>query len=229
MFVGIPSPVSDLEFLMRPRMEVQQRSHQAVVSPLLDVSKNVIAQGFSRWKDLVDIPPSINMGLSSARPRTMIQILGVPGALSRNCSPVTNPKVKALLVTQDLGPGAFKVTGLKPAVAALQRIFAKVKQEKPDLYQQIGTAGMLCCRRIRGGSNFSNHSWGTAIDLKISSELDAVGDGKTQRGLVELASYFHQEGFFWGAGFKGRGREDSMHFEVSEQLIKRWHAQGLLN
>jgi hypothetical protein len=157
----------------------------------------------------------------------MIEILGEPGNLTENCSPVTNQKVKKLLVTDKVG--LFTVTGLKPAVEALKRIFTKVKEEKPELFKQLGTAGMLCCRKVRNGSGFSNHSWGTAIDLKISSELDKVGDGKTQLGLLELYPYFHEEGFFWGAGFSNRAREDSMHFEVSNELIKKWKDQGILD
>lgn len=178
------------------------------------------------YSQLVDIPDNINIGLSSATATNMIDILGRPCKLTGDCSPVTNPQVQALLVTEDVGP--FKVTGLKPAIEVIKRIFAKVKQEKPDLYKQLGTAGMLCCRKVRGGTNFSNHSWGTAIDIKISSELDSVGDGKAQQGLVELAPYFQEESFFWGAGFSNRAREDSMHFEASTELIDKWKREGRL-
>lgn len=179
------------------------------------------------YSQLADIPSNINIGLSSARASNMIAILGRPGNLTENCSPVTNAHVRSLLVTENVGP--FTVTGLKPAIEAIKRIFAKVKQEKPDLYQQLGTAGMLCCRKVRGGTNFSNHSWGTAVDIKISSELDSVGDGKAQQGLVELAPYFQEESFFWGAGFSNRAREDSMHFEASTELIDKWKQDGLLD
>jgi hypothetical protein len=179
------------------------------------------------YKDLVNIPSGINIGLSSAKTATMLDLLGKPGSLTKDCSSVTNPDVKRFIVTKNVGP--FTVTGLKPAIDVLERIFAKVKQEQPDLYQQLGTAGMLCCRKVRGGTNFSNHSWGTAIDIKISSDLDEVGDDKAQLGLVKLAPYFNAEKFFWGAGFNSRGREDSMHFEVSEELIKEWENNGVLS
>ncbi|MBD1847405.1 M15 family metallopeptidase [Cyanobacteria bacterium FACHB-63] len=166
---------------------------------------------------------SINQNLTSPDAELMIRLLGRPGRLTENCSDLTNPQVKRLIVTKDVGP--LKVTGLKPAIEALDRIFAQVKQDKPDLYKQIGTAGMLCVRKVRGGSNFSNHSWGTAIDIKINRELDERGDGKTQVGLNELYPYFHREGFYWGAGYS-RAREDSMHFEASEELMRRWKAQN---
>lgn len=166
---------------------------------------------------------SINQNLTSPDAELMTRLLGRPGRLTEDCSDLTNSQVKRLIVTRDVGP--LKTTGLKPAIEALDRIFAQVKRDKPDLYRQIGTAGMLCVRKVRGGSNFSNHSWGTAIDIKINRELDERGDGKTQVGLNELYPYFHREGFYWGAGYS-RAREDSMHFEASEELMRRWKAQN---
>lgn len=181
---------------------------------------------------LVNIPGNINPGLTSAKHDLMMTVLGKPGALTANCSGITNSTLQSLLITSDVGP--FRVTGLRPAVEALQRIFSKVQHEKPELFKQLGTAGMTCCRRIRTrppqptSSRFSNHSWGTAIDIKISGELDDVGDGLTQYGLLEIASYFNAEGFFWGAGFKPQRFEDSMHFEASTELIQKWQSAGLL-
>ena len=177
---------------------------------------------------LVPVPPpdQINVGLTSARSSFMIGVLGTPCRLTENCSPITNPRLRRLLVTDDVGP--FRVTGLRPAVATLKRIFSQVKQEKPQVYAEVKTAGMLCCRKIRGGSSYSNHSWGSAIDLKFGNQLDTVGDGKTQVGLLELAPYFNTEKFYWGAEFGGR-REDSMHFEVSTELIQQWQRAGELD
>lgn len=180
---------------------------------------------------LVVIPRNINQGITKAKHGTMIDIFGRPGALSAECTPVTNAKVKKLLTTTNVGP--FAVTGIKPAVDALIRIFAKVKQEEPELFKQVGTAGMLCCRRIRRppgrppSTQFSNHSWGSAIDIKIKGTLDPRGDGKTQLGLLMLHPFFNEEEFFWGAGFGG-ATEDSMHFEASDELVKKWKATGSL-
>ena len=172
----------------------------------------------------VPTPPreSINQGLTSPNAEFMSRSLGKPGSLTTDCSSVTNPQLKRLLVTKNVGP--MNVTGAKPAIEALDRLFAQVQREKPELAKQLGTAGMLCVRKVRGGTNFSNHSWGTALDIKINGKLDAVGDSKTQVGLNELAPYFQREGFYWGAGFS-RAREDSMHFEASEQLVQRWKAE----
>jgi D-alanyl-D-alanine carboxypeptidase len=163
----------------------------------------------------------LNPGLTSPSPNYVKSVLGIPGELTNDCTPVTNPVFKKLIVTERVGP--FRVTGLKPAVSAIRRVFDQVKLEKPDLYEQLGTEGMLCVRKVRGGSDFSNHSWGTAIDIKINKKLDTRGDRQTQVGLSELYPYFQAEKFYWGAAF---GTEDSMHFEVSQQLLEEWKASG---
>lgn len=185
----------------------------------------------TNFGELVPIPRNINPGVTKARHATMIRVFGRPGALSEDCSPVTNTKLRNLLITRDVGP--FNVTGLEPAVAALQRIFTKVAQHEPVLLEQVTTAGMLCCRRIRRrpgqppSRQFSNHSWGTAIDLKIRGALDPRGDGRTQLGLLRLAPFFNGERFFWGAGFSGSS-EDSMHFEASNELVVDWDQAGIV-
>jgi hypothetical protein len=197
---------------------------QAVASDSVDI----LIQDFGQ---LVKIPAGINANVTKARQQTMLQVFGKPGGLTEDCSAVTNLKIKALLTTANVGP--FAVTGIKPAVEVLARIFAKVKTQHPELHAQIGTAGMLCCRRIRTlpgkppSKQFSNHSWGTAVDLKVKGALDPRGDGKTQLGLLLLAPFFNQERFFWGAGFSG-ATEDSMHFEASDELVKHWKATGVV-
>lgn len=179
--------------------------------------------------DLIPIPKGINKGLTRALQATMLDIFGKPCTLSTDCKAVTNARVKALLVTRDVGP--FTVTGIRPAVEAIQRVLDDVRQNLPQVHKVLGTAGVLCCRRVKtksgNATNYSNHSWGSAIDLKIKGVLDPVGDGLTQRGIALIAPHFHKEGFFWGAGFSG-DREDAMHFEASDQLVRRWNAEGLL-
>jgi hypothetical protein len=180
--------------------------------------------------ELIPIPVDINPGVTFCRQSTMLEILGKPGELTTDCSDVTNQRVRKLLVTQDVGP--FKVTGLGPAVEALKRVFAEVQNQAPDLFASLETAGMLCCRRVKTttgtlSSNFSNHSWGTAVDIKINGQLDPRNDGKALRGLLMLHPFFNTEKFFWGAGFGGSS-EDSMHFEASDELVREWNAQGRL-
>jgi hypothetical protein len=97
--------------------------------------------------------------------------------------------------------------------------------EQPQIYSALGTMGMLCARLVRGSQHaISNHSWGTAIDLTLNGILDRRGDGKVQVGLTAIAPIFNRHGWFWGAAF---ATEDAMHFEVGDQLIRKWHAAGL--
>ena len=174
------------------------------------------------YSKLVPCPSydSINTGLSAAKQSTMLKVFGRPGRLTKNCSRVTNENLRYLMVTQSVGP--FRVTGLRPVVEILTDLFAEVKATKPDLYLQVKTAGMTCCRAVRGSRRtFSNHSWGTAVDLYFGDYVDYVGDGKTQLGLLQLYYYFRKRGFYWGCEFgkANSKREDSMHMECSDELI----------
>lgn len=167
---------------------------------------------------------TVNGPLNGSRNATMLSVIGNPrGQYDQECRSPTNQQVANLMVTEDVGP--FRATGLKPAVNVLREILSDVKQERLDIYSAMSSAGMLCCRYVRGSATtISNHSWGTAIDLKLEGKLDRRGDGRTQRGLLEIAPIFNRHRFFWGAAFP---TEDSMHFEASEELILDWAAQGL--
>ena len=166
-----------------------------------------------------------NQSLTQARNSTMLEVLGQPrGSYSDDCQPVTNPKLLSLLETRSFG--SFSVTMIRPALDSLERIMAQLKETEPDIHDAIGTAGALCARFIRGSrSSISNHSWGTAIDLTLKNSLDQFADGGTQFGLLLLAEAFNAEGWYWGATYS---REDSMHFEVGEETLRAWQAEGRL-
>ncbi len=176
--------------------------------------------------DLIEVPTNINIDVQNARQQTMLALMGNPrSSYDVDCQPITSSSLKNLIVLEDVGP--FKVTGLKPAVDDLRKIFSNVKANNPDLYSSLDTAGMLCCRLVRGTKigAISNHSWGTAIDIKINDQLDRRGDNKVFQGLVNLASFFNKQGWYWGAGF---GAEDGMHFEVGEKRIRDFYQAGHL-
>jgi hypothetical protein len=164
-----------------------------------------------------------NGKLSPARATVNAALIGNPrGSYGDVCQPVESAAIKALMVTRNVGP--FSVTGLSPAVSALTAVMAEVRTTHPDLHDRLGTAGMLCCRLVRGSATaVSNHSWGLAVDLTIDKELDTRGDGFVQRGLLDLWPIFNRHGFYWGIAFPN---EDSMHFEASDQMIRRWAAEG---
>ncbi len=175
-----------------------------------------------RSTDWVDLPASdwINTGLSVASEKELISLFGVPGKLTTDCSPVTNKTFEALLVTDYVHPKKFRVTGLREAVVSLKRIFTEMEKIAPSAFASIGTAGMLCVRRIRGGANYSKHSWGIAIDFTFGGELTPLGSKRIQRGLMDIYGLFRRSGWYWGAGFS---RPDAMHFEVSREKLFQWY------
>ena len=169
------------------------------------------------------VPHDVNRNLQSATNGMMKVLLGSPSLHPGvNCGPVTNKKLAARMKTANVGP--FNVTGFDLAVASLKDVLAEVLHTYPDM--KLTTAGMLCCRLVRGSNTTtSNHSWGTAIDLKIDGVLDERGDQKVLHGTHLIAPIFNKHLWWWGAGYP---TEDGMHFEVSIQLIQKWRAAGLL-
>ena len=170
---------------------------------------------------------AFNSGLTVPSPAYMELTFGWPrpkAKMTADCMPVLNKTLAARMHTVDVG--SFRVTAYDLFAEALQRIFAKVKVEKPQLYPLVGTAGALCCRFIRGTHVPSNHSWGAALDLKVGGILVPLGADWTLRGLLELYPYFHAEKLYSGMGYKHR--KDSMHFETSEELIEEWKHKHLI-
>lgn len=176
----------------------------------------------------VKVPDRINLypdgrKVVSAKQVTMLTLLGNPNPnLDGSCGKLTNPSIKALIVTSSVGP--FRVTGLRPAVESLSQVMDEIREKQREVYDALGSAGMLCVRHVRGvPSSISNHSWGIAIDVTIAGELDPYKDGPVQFGLTLIAPIFAKHGWFWGAAFD---REDGMHFECGDGLIREWAADG---
>lgn len=191
------------------------------------------------YLERIPIPPrqTFNVGLTSAGNEQMLELFGHPVKNARydktgECTPPNNPKFVARLETRSVGP--FRVTGIRPAIDSMTLVLDRVKAELPDLWEKLGSAGMHCARftkirqpdgSLKIGPNISNHTFGTAIDIKIDGTLDRQGDGKTLRGLLVLSAYFNAANWYWGAGFT---TEDAMHFEVSKGLLSRWKTAGTI-
>jgi hypothetical protein len=180
------------------------------------------AQGpkaMTSFADRVPLPPrdKMNIGLSACRESTMLKRFGQPGKLTKDCSPATG-KVKKLIVEGvDVGP--FKVSGMNYAVESLRQVLDDVKQQSPEVYNAVKTVGMICVRGIRHNpTHYSNHSWGTAIDIYFGKGVLAQGVHLAQRGNYLLFPFFNHHGWYWGAGFSGDA-VDSMHFELAEETI----------
>jgi hypothetical protein len=156
-------------------------------------------------------------------PQLLRELLGEPRqSYTQDCQPVTNPKLVALIETRQIG--SFRLSMIRPALDSLEQIMQRLQAEEPEIYAALGTAGALCARYVRGSArSVSSHAWGAAVDLTLTGELDRLGDASTQFGLVVLAEFFNEAGWYWGAGY---GREDSMHFEVGEALLRQWVAEG---
>lgn len=172
---------------------------------------------------LVPLPAasSFNVGLRSASPELLEEVFGAPReSYAKHCQPLTHAGLRRRVQTAPVGH--FRATGLDVALLSLQAIMVEIEQKEPRVYDALGSAGMLCCRWVRGSSSVvSNHSWGTAIDLTLGSELDARGNGLVQFGLTLIAPIFNRHGWFWGAGFP---TEDAMHFEAGHDLVSSWRA-----
>ncbi len=168
-------------------------------------------------------PARFNRGIVRPTPQLLRELLGEPRqSYSTECQPVTNPRLIAALETRQVG--SFRLTMLRPALDSFQQVMARLEAEEPEIHAALGTAGALCVRHVRGApGTVSSHAWGAAVDLTLSGNLDAMGDSATQFGLVVLAEFFNDAGWYWGAGY---GREDSMHFEVGEALLRQWVADG---
>jgi peptidoglycan hydrolase-like protein with peptidoglycan-binding domain len=162
---------------------------------------------------------TLNPGLAGVTSAFMVQTLGNPRqSYGSDCRPVTNPTLQRHIVSESVGP--FRVSGFRPAVNSLRTIMGQIQQQQPAVYGALGTAGMLCCRYIRGSTSaISNHSWGTAIDLTLNGVLDQRGDNQVQVGLALIAPIFNANGWLWGAAFR---TEDAMHFEAGRALISQW-------
>jgi len=170
--------------------------------------------------DIIDIPSknTFNKDLSSASEATMLEFFGTPGKKTDYCSPATGEFKQRVLSRIDVGP--FKVSGLDIAVNSLKAVFAEAEEQIPSVVAALKNDGMLCVRHKRKNRNsFSNHSWGTAIDLFFGDAAVPQGTAKTQRGLLQLAPFFNKHGWYWGAGFSG-GSVDSMHFELADETIR---------
>lgn len=160
-----------------------------------------------------------NAGLTAVNNALMQRLFGAPrSSYSQQCQPIENASLRRRMTTANVGP--FNVTGLNSAVDSLRTVMTSIRQNQRLVYRVLGTAGMLCARNVRGSTtSISNHSWGTAIDLKIGSELDARGDNNVQFGMHLIAPLFNAEGWYWGAAFR---TEDAMHFEGGRALVEGW-------
>lgn len=194
----------------------------------------------SKYSELEALPAGTNIGLTSPDNAFMLNVFGKPrihNDYTQDDKGLDNPELEKLHKSLvDVGP--FKVTGLILAIDSLRSVLKVISTEQPEVYERLGRDAMRCVRLQRDSyTAISNHSWGTAIDLKIDGLLDPWRDGKTQHGLALIVSIFNRHGWFWGGAYKPRLnkktgkmkiKEDAMHFEVSKEKLLEWAQAGLL-
>jgi hypothetical protein len=121
--------------------------------------------------DEVNVPITVNKGMSVASPKFMESLLGCPRkSYTSKCQAMTNKELYGKHITME-NVGLFRITGLRHAVESLRIVLADVSKEQPEVYEVLGCAGMLCCRYMGNRQKVSNHSWGIAIDLLIDGKL----------------------------------------------------------
>ena len=163
-----------------PRRELAE-GNDAASDSLMDAFAQVV---------LIADRRAANAGLTVATPGFLEEVIGLPRQdLTDDCQAATNPRLKDLLETADVGP--IKARLLRPALVSLRQVFANVQVFEPELYRRIASAGSLCVRRIRGSQDSASaHAYGLAVDLNIDGVLDELADGRTQLGLILLADFF---------------------------------------
>lgn len=193
-------------------------------------SRADIARHYSQRMDLADLLP-INKGLTSAREETMISLLGSPRMplTTVGQNERASPLVKRNITLERMSP-LFRLTGLVPAIADLKKVLKKAFDKEPDLATVLSTEGMLSVRMRKPtdgsvSTHISNHAWGTAVDFKIVGFDAPANTGSTVPLFIAiLIPLLNDAGWFSGVGFR-----DTMHFEVSEERIRKWSNDHVLN
>lgn len=97
-----------------------------------------------------------------------------------------------------------------PLEAAFHNIVSRDKVDELKTWD-----GCFNIRNKRGGTTFSMHSWGLAIDINARWN----GFGQTPTMTQELVRCFTDEGFIWGGRWV---TPDGMHFELCKELIIKY-------
>lgn len=219
--ISLNEQIDKLEKDIRRLKGRTDKGVQSQSSPIADPQPN--ESSFSGYTELM-LLSNRRSKTQELKPVSTTRLLGVFGNPTENmnsaeCSQPSSRKLLADLDSRDVGP--FTARLIRPALDSLSEIFLRLRNEEPELYTHLEYYGGICARLVRGSEDMiSRHAFGVAIDVSIGSTLDQMGDGKTQLGLIILADYFQEAGWVWGASF---GREDSMHFEVSEGLFNSWY------
>lgn len=134
--------------------------------------------------------------------------------LKANCTEIYFPTAK----------GQSKIMVHKNLAAIIKPAIEKIKAQGLQKYIE-NCAGGLAVRNVTCGTRFSNHAWGTAIDMNTSVypygynfKDDGIYSGKTKvrdlndfdKGFQKVAAIFKSQGMTW------LSRNDPMHVSIYE-------------
>ena len=94
---------------------------------------------------------------------------------------------------------------VKPLITAFNCTQKAEKYLKMRMLLNFG--GCYVPRKIHGTNRWSNHKWGTAIDINVPTPFSR-GVNNQHKALVKC---FKDQGFEWGGDWKNK---DYMHFEL---------------
>jgi hypothetical protein len=107
----------------------------------------------------------------------------------------------------------------KNLTASLARIDARWKSLGGNSYYEVRSVGSYNCRKVTGGSNYSNHAYGLAVDINADKNGYFAGaTGPVQDHMTDMNEqspqfytlFIGSEGWGWGGNWNSL--KDAMHF-----------------
>jgi len=151
----------------------------------------------------------------------------------------------AACVTGALATATLPIIGKaylhKRVIPAYEAVFAEIAGAgRSHLVDKADYGGTYNCRRVRGGSSYSPHSWAVAMDLNVHHLLAngrEIVSGRTNYkckqaeiapSLAALATYFLKWGFSWGGWWRPQYC-DPMHFEATDLTVALLEGKEVAN
>jgi hypothetical protein len=136
----------------------------------------------------------------------------------------TREEVERTLVPVEWFGRTVRITRLHGAAAALERVRQRLLDNASVRDWLSPSGGTYNWRYIAGTKRRSMHSYGAAIDLRVSKARYWKWDKRTRRARfvpdsfpASIVSAFEKEGFIWGGRWF---HYDSMHFEFRPELTR---------
>lgn len=116
------------------------------------------------------------------------------------------------------GSGRVMVrSSIVPAVQALNKIFTAYRYQT-----RYADTGGYNCRKVTGGSTYSLHAYGIAVDINwqsnpysstLHTDMFRYGDGRMPYRIEAIRTNDGHQVWRWGGWFSGN--RDAMHYEIT--------------